>query len=84
MLAINMRSLPKFAPDLMTDRACPLILIEQAQVAYATCPADKERLIQRFKPATDVLLMAWPGPWETDIVLVTEQDLINRRLREPK
>lgn len=63
-------------PPIKIRDAGPLILVkENGEAGFASMPADKDIIIQKFEPEKDMLLWGWPGKFRTDIFLLSAEDL---------
>jgi hypothetical protein len=53
-----------------------LILVKSSgEAEYGRTRGDKDQLVARFDPKADLLLWAWVGQHNTDIFMLTQEDL---------
>jgi hypothetical protein len=72
----NFRSLPLEAPKLRNDAGMTLILVKASgEACYAHGRTDKDQLVSRYEPASDMLLCAWTGCYKTDVFLLSINDI---------
>jgi hypothetical protein len=65
-----------YPPDPMNNTTCPLILVKPSgRIVCAVSKSERREIVEIFQPEHDVLLMAWPGQWNTDVFRLDEADL---------
>jgi len=59
----------------MADHTTLILVKASGEAEYARTRRDKDHLVERFDPESDLLLWAWVGEYHTDIFLLTQADL---------
>jgi hypothetical protein len=59
----------------LMDDTTMILLCGNGDVEYGRTRCEKDNLVGRFNPKTDLLLWAWVGNHHTDIFTLTKADL---------
>lgn len=64
------------AGKLRDDQGMTLILVQATgEALYASSRTGKDAIVARYKPNSDLLLLAWTGSYRTDVFQLSQADI---------